>query len=78
MIQNNIYDLKPKKQCNIVHRVTDKKIMFNTFFYFLKNDKKVSLSSKNWYNLANIGVGVPRYQDKALDIYRSEYEKNNV
>ena len=40
--------------------------------------KKVSLSSKNWYNLANINVGVPKYQDKALDIYRSEYEKNNV
>ena len=78
MIQNNISDLKPRKQCNIVHRVTDKKIMFNTFFYFLKNDKKVSLSSKNWYNLANINVGVPKYQDKALDIYRSEYEKNNV
>ena len=78
MIQNNISALKPRKQCNIVHRVTDKKITFNTFFYFLKNDKKVSLSSKNWYNLANIDVGMPKYQDKALDIYRSEYAKNNV
>ena len=62
----------------IIHRVTNKKIILNTIFYFLKNDKKVSLSTKNWYNLANIDVGVPRYQDKALDIYRSEYEKNNV
>ena len=78
MLRNNISDLKPIYRSNIIHRVTDKKIMFNTFFYFLKNDKKVSLSSKNWYNLANINVGVPKYQDKALDIYRSEYEKNNV
>ena len=78
MLRNNISDLKPIYRSNIIHRVTDKKIMFNTFFYFLKNDKKVSLSSKNWYNLANIDVGVPKYQEKALDIYRSKYEKNNV
>ena len=78
MLRNNISDLKPTYRSNIIHRVTDKKIMFNTFFYFLKNDKKVSLSTKNWYNLANIDVGVPKYQDKALDIYRSKYEKNNV
>ena len=78
MLQNNISDLKTIYQSNIIHRVTDKKIMFNTFFYFLKNDKKVSLSSKNWYNLANIDVGVPKYQEKALDIYRSKYENNNV
>ena len=62
----------------ISHRVTDKKILIDTSFYFLKNDKKFSLSTKNWYNLANIDVGTPKYQEKALDIYRSEYEKNNV
>jgi A/G-specific adenine glycosylase len=78
MLRNNLSVLKPTYRSKIFHRVTDKKIMFNALFYFLKNDKKVSLSSKNWYNLANINVGVPRYLDKALDIYRSEYEKNNV
>ncbi len=78
ILQNNISVLKPIFQTNILHRVTDKKITFNTSFYFLKNDKKVSLSSKNWYNLANINVGMPKYHDKALGIYRSEYEKNNV
>jgi len=76
--KNNISNLKPIYKTKIPHRVTNKKITFNTFFYFLKNDKKVSLSTKNWYNLANIDVGMPKYQDKALDIYRSEYEKNNV
>ena len=78
ILKNNISDIKPAYKTTILHRVTNKKIILNTIFYFLKNDKKVSLSTKNWYNLANIDVGVPRYQDKALDIYRSEYEKNNV
>jgi len=62
----------------ITHRVTNKKLQINTSFYFLKKDKKVSLSSKNWYNLSGIKVGTPKYQEKALDIYRSKYEKNNV
>jgi adenine-specific DNA glycosylase len=78
ILKNNISDIEPIHKTTILHRVTNKKIILNTIFYFLKNDKKVSLSTKNWYNLANIDVGVPRYQDKALDIYRSEYEKNNV
>ena len=78
LLKNNISDIKPIYKTIILHRVTNKKIILNVIFYFLKNDKKVSLSTKNWYNLANIDVGVPKYQDKALDIYRSEYEKNNV
>ncbi len=75
---NNLRYKKPNYVVSIGHRVTNKKIKINTEFYFLKNDKKVSLSSDNWYNLANINVGVPKYQQKILDIYRSEYENNNV
>ncbi len=78
ILKNNISNIKPSYKAVISHRVTDKKILIDTSFYFLKNDKKVSLSTKNWYNLANIDVGTPKYQEKALDIYRSEYEKNNV
>ena len=74
----NLTYKKPNHVISIGHRVTNKKIKINTEFYFLKNDKKVSLSSKNWYNLANIKVGVPKYQEKILDIYRSEYENSNV
>jgi len=69
---------KPNHVISIGHRVTNKKIQIDTEFYFLKNDKKVSLSTKNWYNLADIKVGIPRYQQKILDIYRSEYENGNV
>ena len=47
-------------------------------YYFLKNDKNVSLSTENWYNLAKINVGIPKYFDKAIKVYRSEYEKNYV
>ena len=74
----NLKNKKPHYVISIGHRVTNKKIKINTEFYFLKNDKKVSLSSENWYNLANINVGVPKYQQKILDIYRSEYENGNV
>ena len=77
-INNNIFKRKPNHVISIGHRVTNKKIIIDTEFYFLKNDKKVSLSTENWYNLADIKVGVPKYQQKVLDIYRSEYENSNV
>ncbi len=77
-INNNIFKTKPNYVVSIGHRVTNKKITIDTEFYFLKNDKKVSLSTKNWYNLADIKVGVPKYQQKVLDIYRSEYENSNL
>ncbi len=75
---NNFSSKKPNNVVSIEHRVTNKKIKIAAEFYFLKNDKKVSLSTENWYNLADIKVGVPRYLEKVLDIYRSEYENNNV
>ena len=75
---NNFSYKKPNHVVSIAHRVTNKKIKIATEFYFLKNDKKVSLSTENWYNLADIKVGVPRYLERVLDIYRSEYENNNV
>jgi len=62
----------------INHRVTNKEIKIINHVYFLKNDKNVSFSTENWYNLAEINVGIPKYLDKALEVYRSEYEKNNV
>jgi len=74
----NLSNTKPNHIVSIGHRVTNKKIVIDTEFYFLKNDKKVSLSTENWYNLADIKVGVPKYQQKILDIYRSEYENSNV
>ncbi len=75
---NNITFSKPHLTISIDHRVTNKKIKINTEFYFLKKCKKVSLSSDNWYNLSDIKVGMPRYQHKILDIYRSEYENSYV
>ena len=62
----------------ISHRVTNKDIKITNYVYFLKNNKKVSLSTENWYNLAKINVGIPKYFDKAIKVYRSEYEKNYV
>ena len=67
-----------KNKFEINHRVTNKDIKIINYVYFLKNDKNVSLSTENWYNLAKINVGIPKYFDKAIKVYRSEYEKNYV
>ena len=67
-----------KNKFEINHRVTNKDIKIINYVYFLKNDKSVSLSTENWYNLAKINVGIPKYFDKAIKVYRSEYEKNYV
>lgn len=78
MLNNNLVHLDPLYESSFTHRVTNKIYHFNVQYYFLKNDKKVSLSIKNWYNLSDINVGLPRYLDKALTIYRSKHEKDNV
>jgi A/G-specific adenine glycosylase len=78
MLNNNLAHLDPLYESSFTHRVTNKIYHFNVQYYFLKNDKKVSLSTKNWYNLSDINVGLPRYLDKALTIYRSKHEKDNV
>ena len=76
--EKNIPPIKIKNKFEINHRVTNKDIKITNYVYFLKNDKKVSLSTENWYNLAEINVGIPKYFDKAIKAYRSEYEKNYV
>jgi A/G-specific adenine glycosylase len=78
MSNNNLSHINVKYEFSFTHRVTNKIYNFNVEFYFLKNNKNVSLSTKNWYNLSDINVGVPKYLEKALTIYRSEYEKDNV
>ena len=67
-----------KNKFVINHQVTNKDIKIINYVYFLKNEKSVSLSTENWYNLAEINVGIPKYFDKAIKIYRSNYEKNCV
>ena len=76
--EKNISVSKIKNKFVINHRVTNKDIKITNYVYFLKNDKNVSLSSENWYNLAKINVGIPKYFDKAIEVYRSDHEKSNV
>ena len=76
--KKNINSLKPYHNFQIIHKVTNKNIIFKSIVYHLKNDKSISLSSKNWYNLANINVGIPKFMEKVIDKYRAVYEKNHV
>ena len=76
--EKKLHDTKEINKFYINHRVTNKNIKITNYVYFLKNDKKVSFSTENWYNLSKINVGIPRYFDKALKVYRSINEKNYV
>ena len=76
--EKNISVSKIKNKFVINHRVTNKDIKITNYVYFLKNDKNVSLSTENWYNLSKINVGIPKYLDKAIEVYISKYEKNYV
>ena len=76
--EKNISSTNNKNKFEINHRVTNKDIKITNYVYFLKNDKNVSLSRENWYNLAEINVGIPKYFDKAIKTYRTKYEKNYV
>ncbi len=61
----NINKFKPNHNFQIIHKVTNKKIIFKSTVYHLKNDKSISLSSENWYNLPNINVGIPKFMVKS-------------
>lgn len=76
--KENINKLEPNHNFQIIHKVTNKNLIFKSFVYHLKNDKSISLSSKNWYNLANINVGMPKFMEKVLSKYRLEYENSYV
>ena len=76
--EKNLSSAKIKNKFEINHRVTNKDIKIINYVYFLKNDKSVSLSTENWYNLPKLNVGIPKYFDKAIKVYRSKYEKNYV
>ena len=76
--EKNLSSLNIKNKFEINHRVTNKDIKITNYVYFLKNDKNVSLSRENWYNLAEINVGIPKYFDIAIKRYRTIYEKNYV
>jgi len=76
--KENINKLELNHNFQIIHKVTNKNLIFKSFVYHLKNDKSISLSSKNWYNLANINVGMPKFMEKVLSKYRLEYENSYV
>ncbi len=78
MTDKKLRRFKLKYTSKINHRVTNKNFEILSNFYFLKNDKNVSLSSKNWYNLSNINVGIPRYLEKILNRYKADNENSNV
>ena len=60
------------------HHLSHIKFTFNIIFCKVKINKKVSLSDDNWYNLSDIDFGIPKYQDKIFNQYKSIYDYNKL
>ena len=52
------------------HRLSHINFTITVFVCNLKKNKKVSLIEDNWYNLSNITIGIPKYQNKINEKFR--------
>ena len=59
-----------KKFYSFQHRLSHINFTIDAFLYSVDKDKKISLIEDNWYNLSNITIGVPKYQNKIIDKFR--------
>ena len=66
----NLSQIFRKKFCSFQHRLSHINFTIDTFLYSVDKDKKISLIEDNWYNLSNITIGVPKYQNKIIDKFR--------
>lgn len=53
------------------HNLSHIKFIFNVMTCNIKSQKKISLSDDNWYNLSNMDFGIPKYQNKIFNKYKS-------
>jgi len=66
----NLSQLFTKKFCSFQHRLSHINFTIDAFLCTVDKDKKISLIHDNWYNLSNITIGVPKYQNKIIDKFR--------
>ena len=50
------------------HKLSHINFNFNVYSCKLNRNKKISLINDNWYNLSNIEYGVPKFQEKIIDL----------
>ena len=53
------------------HDLSHIRFTFNVVTCNIKSHKKISLSDDNWYNLSNMDFGIPKYQNKIFNKYKS-------
>jgi len=66
----NLSTLFTKKFFSFQHRLSHINFTIDAFLCCVDKDKKISLIEDNWYNLSNITIGVPKYQNKIIDKFR--------
>ena len=63
---NLLGDLK-KDKWDFLHKLSHKDFLFHIQLCHIKSNKKISLMGDNWYNLSNIGQGMPKFQEKIIN-----------
>jgi len=66
----NLTQFFTKEFCSFQHRLSHINFTIDAFLCNVDEDKKISLIEDNWYNLSNITIGVPKYQNKIIDKFR--------
>ena len=73
LLENNLEDLVNKDIWQFHHKLSHIEFLFNVKVCKINYDKKISLMKDNWYNLSDINIGIPKYQNKIIKQYIDSY-----
>ena len=66
-------DLVNKDIWQFNHKLSHIEFLFNVKVCKINCNKKISLMKDNWYNLSDINIGIPKYQNKIIRQYTDSY-----
>ncbi len=70
---NQLENYLRKDKYDFQHQLSHINIMFIVSFCSINSNKMISENKDYWYNLSNIKCGIPRFQDKIINLYREKY-----
>ena len=69
LLENNLENLASQDIWQFNHKLSHIEFLFNVRLCKINYNKKISLMKDNWYNLSDINIGIPRYQNKIIKRY---------
>lgn len=73
LLENSLEDLVNKDIWQFNHKLSHIEFLFNVKVCKINCNKKISLMKDNWYNLSDINIGIPKYQNKIIRQYIDSY-----